>query len=206
MELIKRIYRRIKEFRKTNSKIFNARKELKHKNRINLGASHVPFDSQWFSCDIDILDITKKENWKYLLGKRKISNLFAEHVWEHLTDEDTISANSNCYEFLQKGGKLRLAVPDGYHPDASYIDYVKPGGHGAGADDHKILYTYKSMSERLEKIGFTVVLLEYWDENGKFHSKSWSEEDGKVRRSQYNDNRNSSGVLKYTSLIVDAIK
>jgi len=130
----------------------------------------------------------------------------AEHVWEHLTPHDTALANLNCYTFLKRGGRLRLAVPDGFHPDPAYIDYVRPNGNGAGADDHKILYNYKIMKANLEKVGFTVELLEYWDEAGKFHGCNWTDEGGHIRRSSRYDERNQHGKLAYTSLIVDAIK
>jgi predicted SAM-dependent methyltransferase len=92
------------------------------------------------------------------------------------------------------------------HPDSAYIDYVRPGGTGVGADDHKILYTYKTMTQRLEKAGFRVKLLEYWDEGGKFHYIDWTDEGGRIKRSRRYDDRNKDGKLGYTSLIVDAVK
>lgn len=186
--------------------LFIIKAELKRKGKINVGSSSVPFDNDWFSCDIDILDITQKANWFKLLGFSKVTNIFAEHVWEHLNESDTYLANKNCYHFLKKNGRLRLAVPDGYHPDKTYIDYVKPNGTGLGADDHKILYNYSIMKKKLEQVGFTVHLLEYWDENGKFHYVDWSNDHGKVTRSRRYDSRNIDGTLNYTSLIVDAIK
>jgi predicted SAM-dependent methyltransferase len=111
-----------------------------------------------------------------------------------------------CFTFLKSGGFLRIAVPDGFHPDKEYIECVKPGGFGAGADDHKILYNYKIMQASLEKAGFKVNFLEYWDENGKFQYKDWDPKTGMIHRSKRFDERNASGELKYTSLIVDAIK
>jgi predicted SAM-dependent methyltransferase len=101
---------------------------------------------------------------------------------------------------------LRIAVPDGFHPDPDYIEYVRPGGTGAGADDHKVLYNYKLLSEQLRRAGFEVTLLEYWDENGDFHFRPWSSRDGYISRSRDHDERNQNGTLAYTSLIVDAIK
>lgn len=180
--------------------------EIRKKRKINVGAGGVEFDEEWFSCDINLLDITKRMNWFNLLGLKKVTNIFAEHVWEHLNDKDTNLANKNCYFFLKKKGRLRLAVPDGYHPDKGYIDYVKPNGNGIGSDDHKILYNYTTMKDKLEAIGFTVELLEYWDEKGKFHYKNWTNEGGKVKRSRRYDERNKSKQLNYTSLIIDAIK
>jgi predicted SAM-dependent methyltransferase len=82
-------------------------------------------------------------------------------------------------------GKIRIAVPDGYFPDPSYIEYVRPGGVGAGADDHKVLYNYILMKEQLQKVGFVVELLEYWDENGAFHYRDWDPiEGGMINRSK----------------------
>jgi predicted SAM-dependent methyltransferase len=130
----------------------------------------------------------------------------AEHVWEHLTDHDTALANKNCFQYLKPGGVLRLAVPDGFNPSKEYIEYVRPGGTGPGADDHKVLYTYQSMKERLERAGFKINTLEYWDENGKFYYIDWTDEGGRIRRSRRYDPRNQDGRLHYTSLIVDAIK
>ncbi len=182
------------------------RKEVISKRKINVGSGNVDFDDSWFSCDIKILDITQKLNWKKILGRHRLTNIFAEHVWEHLSEKDTLLANQNCYMYLKKGGRLRLAVPDGFHPSEEYINYVKPNGIGLGADDHKILYNYISLREALEDVGFQVELLEYWDENGQFHFTNWSNEHGKVKRSKRYDERNSDGKLKYTSLILDAIK
>ena len=163
-------------------------------------------NNKWLLTDIKTLDLTKENDWQRLLKKFKVDNILAEHVWEHLTEIDTKLANQNCYKYLKENGVLRLAVPDGFHPHNDYINYVKPGGHGDGADDHKILYTYISLKEGLEKVGFKVQLLEYWDENGNFNFKDWTDDGGHIRRSSRYDSRNKEGELNYTSLIVDAIK
>ncbi len=176
------------------------------KKKFNVGSANTSVGDDWFSSDIDVLNITKRQDWVRILLFTKLDNIMAEHVWEHLTDSDTQLANKNCFDFLKKGGSMRLAVPDGLHPDKEYIDYVKPGGWGAGADDHKILYNYKIMIERLEKVGFEVKLLEHWDEDGNFHYTEWFDEQGRISRSKRYDERNESGELKYTSLIIDAIK
>jgi predicted SAM-dependent methyltransferase len=126
-------------------------------------------------------------------------------VWEHLHSDEAEAANSNCFEFLEPGGRLRIAVPDGFHPNAEYIEQVRPGGTGCGAEDHKVLYDYKLMVKQLEKTGFEVSLLEYWDENGTFHYQEWSPIDGPIARSKNYDPRNQGASLVYTSLIVDAI-
>ena len=101
---------------------------------------------------------------------------------------------------------MRIAVPDGLHPDPAYIDQVKPGGSGSGSDDHKVLYTYKTLSKLLESVGFEIRLLEYFDEEGKFHYSEWSPDDGMIRRSSRFDQRNTVVPNAYTSLILDALK
>jgi predicted SAM-dependent methyltransferase len=101
---------------------------------------------------------------------------------------------------------LRVAVPDGFCPDEKYLDYVRPGGTGAGSDDHKYLYNHLTFAELFLKAGFRIKLLEYYDSKGKFHFVDWNPEDGKIRRSRRFDKRNKDGVLKYTSVILDAYK
>ncbi|WP_439555377.1 class I SAM-dependent methyltransferase [Dyadobacter sp.] len=160
----------------------------------------------WIHSDIETLNLLKKRDWQKYFDENSIDRILAEHVWEHLTPEEGKLAFLHCYQFLKPGGFLRVAVPDGYHPDPDYIDYVKPGGTGEGADDHKILYNYQLMSGFLQEIGFTVKPLEYFDEHGKFHKNPWNVEDGMVRRSADHDDRNKGGKLGYTSLIIDAFK
>ena len=195
-----RLIKKFKDTLKKNIFIFKTRQEIRKKKKINVGSGKIDFDKTWYSCDKNILDITKKSNWNMLLGYSRLKNIFAEHVWEHLNEVDTELANKNCYKFLRKSGRLRLAVPDGFNPNKDYIDYVKPNGTGLGADNYSI------MKDKLEKVGFKVELLEYWDEHGEFHYTDWENEHGKVIRSKRYDNRNSDGKLNYTSLIVDAIK
>ena len=97
-------------------------------------------------------------------------------------------------------------MPDGLHPDRSYLDWVRPNGTGPSAPAHKVLYDYGSLSNSLCQAGFAVTPLEYFDESGIFHRHDWDPHDGLIRRSARFDARNSGGTLKYTSLIVDARK
>lgn len=160
----------------------------------------------WIHSDIETLDLLKESDWEKYFEKNSIDKILAEHVWEHLTEEQGKLAFTNCYNYLKPGGFLRVAVPDGYQPSKDYIDMVKPGGTGNGAFDHKILYNYKLMSGFLSKIGFDVKPLEYFDENGQFHKNQWDPKDGMIRRSADHDDRNKGGKLVYTSLIIDAYK
>lgn len=172
---------------------------------IVVGASGV-FEQGWIPTDVHTLNLLKSERWKIFFKENSINAILAEHVWEHLSPSEGKVAARTCYQFLKKGGYARIAVPDGLHNKPEYIEYVKPGGSGAGADDHKILYTYKSIKEAFEQAGFQVRLLEYFDENGRFHFNDWDPAKGMIHRSKRFDERNSNGELNYTSLIIDAVK
>ena len=39
--------------------------------------------------------------------------------------------------------------------------------------DHKVLYTYQTLSEMLQSVGFQVDLLEHYEESGTFHHAEW---------------------------------
>ena len=107
---------------------------------------------------------------------------------------------------LKPGGYLRVAVPDGYHPDPTYIENVKVGGIGAYAWDHKVLYNYKTLKKVFEKAGFSLMLYEYFDEKGVFHQREWAPANVIIHRSRNFDKRNEKGQLIYTSIILDALK
>ena len=107
---------------------------------------------------------------------------------------------------LKKGGYIRIAVPDGYHVSKVYIDTVKPKGSGLGSDDHKQLFNYETLSKQLVMAGFSVELLEWFDEFGNFNFRDWTINDGFVTRSSRYDERNMINPLSYTSLIIDARK
>jgi len=127
-------------------------------------------------------------------------------VWEHLTEEEGILAAQLCYEYLEFGGYLKVAVPDGLHPDPKYIEWVKPGGSGYSARNHKVLYTYSTLKESFEKAGFQVDLLEYYDEKGQFHYEDWDPAEGIIHRSRRFDRKQREGLANFTSLILDARK
>ena len=173
--------------------------------RIVIGAGGI-YDRGWIATDIEDLNLLKAEHWQRLFKPSSIDALLAEHVWEHLSEEDGYKAARQCYEYLKPGGRLRVAVPDGFHPDPKYIDHVKPGGCGPGAHDHKVLYNYLTFSRIFEEAGFRVEPLEYFDANGLFNFVNWQPEDGKIHRSRGFDDRNVVRPLSYTSLILDAWK
>ena len=91
------------------------------KIKFNVGSGGINNDKNWYATDIHSLNLTKNIDWKKLLFNLRIDNIMAEHVWEHLTEEDTILANNNCYKYLKRGGILRIAVPDGFHPEKNIL-------------------------------------------------------------------------------------
>ena len=173
--------------------------------RIVIGASDI-YDAGWIPTEIGVLDILNPAHWSRVFAENSIDAILAEHVWEHLTPEQGLVAARNCLRFLKPGGYLRVAVPDGLHLDPQYIEWVRVGGSGAGADDHKVLYTGETFRRLFEEAGFEVELLEYFDSAGAFHAVEWDPAAGKVHRSQRFDERNQNGQLNYTSVILDARK
>ena len=159
----------------------------------------------WISTEQSELDLLNKENWEYYFEPNQISVILAEHIWEHLTVDEGIAAATNCFEYLKPGGYVRVAVPDGLHPNPEYIEYVSPGDSGKSLE-HKILYTYKSLSFVFESVGFAVGLLEYYDEDKNFIANPWVPGGGLIVRSKMFDPRNKNGSLNYTSIIIDAAK
>ena len=160
----------------------------------------------WFPTDIVTLDVTNEKHFKKYFKKKKISRILAEHVLEHLTNQELKLMIENFHKYSSENVNIRIAVPDGFHKDKDYIDKVKPGGTGEGADDHKHLFNYRSLAELFEAQNFKAKLVEYWDEDGKFHPGYSNDENGYVKRSFINDSRNSDGIPHYTSLIIDFAK
>jgi len=160
----------------------------------------------WISSDVGYLNLLRPEHWAAQFAPASIEAILAEHVWEHLSPAEGLVAARTCYDYLRPGGYLRVAVPDGFHPDPAYRRQVQVGGSGFGADDHKVLYDHLTFSALFTRTGFAVTLLEYFDDRGQFHTQPWDPAGGMVRRSQRFDPRNEAGHLHYTSLILDARK
>jgi len=157
----------------------------------------------WIATDIPAFDIRRTGHWRRLFPPAGIDRLLAEHVFEHLTAAEFSDFLATARDFLSPDGRIRIAVPDGNHPSPDYINSVRPGGSGTGADDHKMLYTREIIGGLLAGQGYEFAVLESFDAQGAFHSRSWSADDGFISRSAAHDQRNHDGVLRYTSLIVD---
>lgn len=173
--------------------------------KIILGAGGVT-RAGWLATEQHQLDLMQPGTFAAIgLLPGTVDAFLAEHVWEHIDADQGQAAAALCYEYLRPGGHLRLAVPDGLHPDPDYIEWVRPGGSGPGCDSHHVLYNHRSLSVVLTGAGFEVRLLEYWDEAGTFRCYRWDADDGFVERSALHDPRNEHG-LHYTSLMMDGVK
>lgn len=176
--------------------------------KIIIGAGKTEFDG-WISTQETQLNLLCREDFERMFSSEKPTAFLAEHVWEHMTFEDGVKAAKNCYDFLENGGYLRVAVPDKNFINDWYQDMVKVGGNGDPnhpAFTHKIVYDYITLSRVFVEAGFEVDLLEWCDENGEFHHKYWDEKDGYIGRSLRFDTRNSDGKLGMVSIVLDAKK
>jgi len=172
---------------------------------IGAGSKH---DPDWIPTQMEFLNLLKPADWEKFFQPDSIEAMLAEHVWEHLTEEEGRAAARTCFTYLKPGGYVRVAVPDGLHPSQTYREWVRVGGASPMqvANGHRVLYTYSTLRGLFENSGFRVNLYEYFDEAGTFHDHGWDEKAGKIWRSKRFDPRNRGGELVYTSIVLDAIK
>jgi predicted SAM-dependent methyltransferase len=168
--------------------------------------SGTTFQKGWIPSDYNNLNIVNSNEWDKYFVSGQIEAILAEHVFEHLTSEEAAKAAQNCFFYLKPKGYLRVAVPDGGHPNPDIISMIQPGGSGGGAYDHKVLYTYKTFSKLFEDVGFDIKLYEYYDENANFINNAWDEKEGFISRSFKNTTNKEDIKLKNYSILLDAVK
>lgn len=166
----------------------------------------------WYSTNEQWLDITRAQDWNRVFqGKALLTHALAEHVFEHLTEDETRQALGLLWQHMLPGGRIRIAVPDGYHPDSTYIRHVGVAGIGADAADHKQLLNMDTLCRYLEEAGFVTEILEGYRSNGELVQKLIDPSSGLVVRSRSNA-RTMAGragwdfVDANTSLIIDGVK
>ena len=156
----------------------------------------------WRATEQSELDLLHEVDFVRMLnGALGFEAILVEHCVEHLTIDEIPVALANCFKYLSPNGRLRIAVPDGLHPNPDYIEHVSPPNDG-----HKILLNYRLLSRLMRQAGFEVNLLEWWNEDGGFRANPWYSMDGDIERCLTNDPRNDDGWPHYTSLILDGIK
>lgn len=150
-----------------------------------LGSGGDEFDG-WLSTDIKDLDIVAETSWQRLFLPASIDRLVAEHVFEHLSLSEILQAFRHIRAFLKPGGRLRLAVPDAFHPSRYYYNLVKPGGWETPFE-HKIFLDHEILTRMGTEAGLEVELLEYFDSDGIFHAAPYDEREGAIRRCASNN-------------------
>jgi predicted SAM-dependent methyltransferase len=168
--------------------------------KVVLGSGETHFDG-WLATDQHVLDVRVPEDWAALFDEHSIDRLLAEHLFEHLSEDECLASFLLCYRYLKPGGRLRVAVPDGLRPDPEYIEEVVPP-----RDGHQCLFHVDTLSALLAAAGFRTEPVEYFDIEGQFQARPWSAADGHIHRSVARDRMDDGGELGYTSLIVDALK
>lgn len=163
--------------------------------KVVLGAADTHYPG-WVSTNENTLNLLQADDWRKFMP---VEMALAEHVWEHLTPGEGQLAALNCHTFVPR---MRVAVPDGLFPDSFYQARARLG---ECEGDHLNLFTYKTLREMFTAVGYTVQLLEWWDETGVFHYRPWSPVQGMIMRSLRFDSRNK-GQIGYTSIILDAFK
>lgn len=187
-----------------NKELLDGNNEIK----LIIGASSQNYKG-WIQTQQEELDLLKRRDWEENFGDRKIHNILAEHVWEHLDYEEAYESAKILYDFLDDKGLIRIAVPDGNFKNEWYQNMVQVGGPGPKdhpAASHKMLYTYDTIARPFKDAGFHVDILEYCDENGEFYYKDWDEKEGFIYRSKRFDHRNQGDELSFVSLIIDVRK
>lgn len=169
--------------------------------KLVIGAGDMRYDG-WIHTDIPALNMVKPQDWQRFFQPGTIQRIVSEHVVEHITSEQFAAFLHVARTYLAAGGRIRIAVPDGYHPDANYIAYVRPGGSGPGCADHKVLYTMDSLTAIISKAGYQYTLVEYYDAEGQFHQNVWNRADGMIQRAKgYRPSTQPN--MDYSSLIID---
>ncbi len=209
---VRRARRAAKKIRKAYYRRFGARDFRRAlarcpRTKIVIGAGNKP-ERDWLLTQIEFLNLLQPSDWEGFFRPDSIEAMLAEHVWEHLTPEEGLAAARTCFKYLRPGGYLRVAVPDGLHPDPTYLGWVRVGGKSPMqiANGHKVLYTHDTLKGLFESAGYRVRLYEYFDGAGRFHYHEWDEKAGKIWRSKRFDSRNTGGQLVFTSIVLDAVK
>lgn len=176
--------------------------------RVILGAGETN-QTGWISTQEDDLNVLKPKDFEKMFREELVDAFLAEHIWEHMTEAEGRQAARNCFARLKPGGYIRCAVPDANFRNEQYQQMVQIGGPGPAdhpAASHKIVYDYQTLVSVFEDAGFDVTLLEYCDEEGRFHHSWWDPDDGKIGRSYRFDTRNSPDRLGMVSIILDATR
>lgn len=184
---------------KSDVKAANRRKDV----RLNIGCGERNYGG-WINLDLPAFDATNKESWTKLIGSASVQFALFDHVLEHLTENQIIAALSLLKERMEVGATVRIAVPDKNHPNPAYIEAVRPGGSGPGADDHKTFWDIDSFSKMATNLGFEVKPIEYYTANGELVMNEMDPNLGIITRTARKPRKGE--LSDYSSLILDLKK
>ena len=169
--------------------------------RIIIGASSTQ-ESGWISTEQDFFDLTDQDTMSKFLGRSKVDAYLLEHVLEHLSIDDSELALSLLANTLKPDGYIRIAVPDGNHPDDDYLHYVGIDG----PDDHKHLWRVGDFERISTELGLNLTALEFCDEMHIRQKIQQLDDRGLITRRFLNlntDHSNWQSSIGPSSLIVD---
>lgn len=188
------------------------KKVLKNEGELKIivGAAET-YQEGWYSTNEQWLDITRDDHWKNIFSRKVcLTHVVAEHVFEHLTYEEAGRSLSYIYDHMLSGGRVRIAVPDGYNPNPVYLKHVGICGIGDDAADHKQLLNVEVLSRLLEAAGFKANHLEGYNAEGALVQADYSTQNGYVMRSRMHNNDEVKPKWAFpdaeTSLIVEGVK
>ena len=176
--------------------------------KIILGAAETS-QPGWYPSNESWLDITSQTDWQAVFGGQALlTHAVAEHVFEHLTVQEAEQALRHIYAHLGPGGRLRIAVPDGYNPNPDYLRHVGIGGIGDDAADHKQLLNVDVLQDLMQRAGFKTTQLEGYRADGTLVQNAYDDADGFIKRSRKHAGDQSPWSFPdaETSLIVDGVK
>ena len=177
--------------------------------KVIIGAAKTRQDG-WYSTNEQWLDITNPADWDAAFkNKPLLTHIVAEHVFEHLTHDEAQTALQCAYRYSLSGGRIRIAVPDGYNQNPEYQRHVGINGLGDDAADHKQLLNCDILGNLLEKSGFKTQLVEGYNRDGILTTTPYDIHDGFIRRSRQNTAQRAETwdfPDAQTSLIMDGTK
>jgi predicted SAM-dependent methyltransferase len=199
----------IKKFKYTY-RYFKLLRTVKNNTQVKviLGAAET-YQNGWYSTNEQWLDISNKDDWNRLFkGKKLLGAACAEHVFEHLSYSQCQAALKHIARHMIEGGHLRIAIPDGYHPNDTYIKHIGINGIGDDAADHKQLLNTDTLSALFIEAGFIPSLVEGYDNTGVLVQNSYNDEDGYIMRSRKHPSQlaiQTNFPDSETSLIMDGV-
>ncbi len=71
-------------------------------NKIVIGAGGYNNNPSWLHTEEEELSLLENEKWEKRFTPQSLDAILAEHVWEHLSYEEGLTAAKECYRYLKK--------------------------------------------------------------------------------------------------------